>query len=755
MRVTTARRRAASLIVAVLVGATTLAACDLPQGFRSYTVFQGLNKPTNVEFAPDGRVFVAEQRGVIKVFDGLDDATPSVFADLRTRVYHGWDRGLLGLAFAPDFSTDPAVYVLYTLDQMPGGTVPEWGQAFTDVDNCPSPPGYTDDGCVVMGRLSKLPLNAAGAWSGEEIVLVDDWCQQFPTHSIGTIAFGPDGSLYAGGGDGADFLAIDYGQHGIPRNPCGDPPVGVGGTMVPQTAEGGMLRSQDVRTLGDPTSPDGSIIRVDPDTGAPMPGNPLIGSPNTGARRIVATGLRNPFRFTLRPGTSELWIADVGWGWYEEIDRSVGNDATLDNFGWPCYEGPDRVAGYDELDNTICEGLYAQGSAGAKPAVFTYQHRQKLTPNEPCDETVGAVIAGVAFQPAGSQFPPAWDGSLFFADAFRRCIWRLAPGANGLPDPSKLTLFASKTGTIVDLQFGPGGDLWYADIEGGTIRRIGFSATNHPPAAVLAAQPTSGNPPLTVTFDAGASSDVDPGDELAFTWDVDGDGQFDDGTGPTITQTYTTAGVKVVRVKVTDKAGAAATAEASVTVGAPGTPVPVMASPAAGATTTVGTSLAFSGSATADGAPVPASDLRWQVDQLHCPDACHRHANVYAVEGVASGSFVVPDHEYPTGLEVTLHATGPTGQTASVTRRVDLASTKVDIDSRPAGAPITIGSTSGVTPMTTRQSTGGRTTLIAPLTTTIGGVPHTFVRWSDGGAATHDITVPTTATTYKAFYEPA
>ena len=93
----------------------------------------------------------------------------------------------------------------------------------------------------------------------------------------------------------------------------------VGGVQTPGTSEGGALRSQDVRTTGDPTGLGGAILRVNPDTGAAMAGNPNLGSPDPNARRIVAYGLRNPFRITIRPGTNEVWAADVGW-------RLVGGD---------------------------------------------------------------------------------------------------------------------------------------------------------------------------------------------------------------------------------------------------------------------------------------------------------------------------------------------------------------------------------------------------------------------------------------------
>src|SRR4051794_16532295 len=92
---------AAVLMASVFVpiaGGQPAAAAALPTGFQEQIVYSGLTNPTNIEFSPDGRVFVAEKSGVIKVYDSLSDPTPDVFADLRTNVHNQWDRGLLGLA---------------------------------------------------------------------------------------------------------------------------------------------------------------------------------------------------------------------------------------------------------------------------------------------------------------------------------------------------------------------------------------------------------------------------------------------------------------------------------------------------------------------------------------------------------------------------------------------------------------------------------------------------------------------------------
>jgi glucose/arabinose dehydrogenase len=131
----------AAVLLVVLSPVSANAASSLPAGFRESVVFSGLTNPTNVEFTQDGRVFVAEKSGLIKVFDNLSDTTPTNFADLRTNVHNFWDRGLLGLALDPNFPAQPYVYVLYTYDAQIGGTAPRWGTEGGTSDDCPNPLG--------------------------------------------------------------------------------------------------------------------------------------------------------------------------------------------------------------------------------------------------------------------------------------------------------------------------------------------------------------------------------------------------------------------------------------------------------------------------------------------------------------------------------------------------------------------------------------------------------------------------------------
>jgi glucose/arabinose dehydrogenase len=190
-------------LLGTLLSPPAARASVLPTGFSESVVWSGLTNPTNIEFAADGHIFVAEKSGLIKVFDSQADPTPDVFADLRANVHDFWDRGMLGLAVHPNFPASPYVYVLYTYDAPVGGTAPTCGDA------CANPPGATGDGCVVSGRLSRLTA-AGNQMTGPEQVLVNDWCQQYPSHSVGDLAFGADGALYVTAGDGASNNKVNF-----------------------------------------------------------------------------------------------------------------------------------------------------------------------------------------------------------------------------------------------------------------------------------------------------------------------------------------------------------------------------------------------------------------------------------------------------------------------------------------------------------------------------------------------------------------
>jgi glucose/arabinose dehydrogenase/PKD repeat protein len=729
----------AALALAAASTATSATSYKQPS-FHETVIFSGLVFPTSVRFLPDGSVLVIEKSGLIKKYDSLTSTTPTVVADLRLKVHNFWDRGLMDLAIDPNFTTNHYIYVLYSNDAPIGGIAPKWGPGDGTSDPCPSPPGATTDGCVISGHLSRL--TAIGSdWTASEQVLIEDWCQQFPSHSMDALAFGADGKLYMSAGEGGSFLGQDYGQLGgtsgtpppTPKNPCGDPPVPVGGNQTPPTAEGGSLRSQSPRrTAGEPRVLNGSILRLDPITGAAAPGNPLFGSSDANERRIIGYGLRNPFRMIVKPGTNDVWVGDVGSGSWEEIDR-IPDLLSARNFGWPCFEGP--ATGFTGFN--ICP-TQAQTVA----PFFTYSHSQSVVPGDGCP-TGSSAIAGMAFYQGASNYPSAYNGALFFSDYSRLCMWVMFPGGNGDPDPTTRVAFASSAQGPVDLQIGPDGNLYYVDFDGGKIWRIEYG-----PIAMASANPTYGALPLTVNFSSAGSVPAQTGDTITFAWDLDGDGQFDDSTAANPAKTYTVAGNVTVRLKVTDNHGAFNIS--SPVVISPGNtpPTATVLTPAASLTWKVGDTISFSGSATdAEQGTLPPSALSWSIIIHHCPTNCHTH--IYQTfSGVAGGSFPAPDHDYPSYLEIQLTATDSGGLTGSASVNINPQTVDFNMASIPSGLQLTAGTITAATPFVKTVIVNSQVVLDAPS-------PQgawQFSSWSDGGARTHTVTAPATGLTFTATY---
>ena len=392
-------------------------------------------------------------------------------ADLRTSVHNHWDRGLLGLVVDRQWPTRPFVYIHYVYDAPPGEQAPTYGAPDTDSDPCPA------SGCVAQVRLARLTaaLSASPPTVTEHKVLLGDLCHQGAYHDGGGMRMGPEGAAHVSIGEGAAQGGTDYGNHG---NPCGDPPSPAGTDLTPPSAEGGSLRAQDRRTAADPASVDGAVIRIDPDTGAGWPTNPQATNADPEVRKIIAFGLRSPFRITLRPGTEEAWVGDVGSHYVEEINRVVPG-VPVENFGWPCYEGDRHQPTFDSLDLTLCEQLYAAttGSPGRR--------YHQLLPHRTGDRGWAlpvreGAITGLDFY-VGGAYPAKYQGALVFVDYTRTCFGPSCRGATACPTRPRWSRSYPTSTSRSTCGPGPTATCSFWTYGTGTLRRIYWGQPGKPP----------------------------------------------------------------------------------------------------------------------------------------------------------------------------------------------------------------------------------------------------------------------------------
>lgn len=750
----------AALLSFLCLPAGALAAPALPAGFQDTVVFSGLKKPTAVRFARNGMVFVAEKNGRIEVYENLEDETPELFKNLTLETYDHGDRGLLGLAIDPEFPAKPYVYALFTYDHVLGSAepVPEWGSAESpEGDSCPVSPANGADDCVVSGRLVRYTAEVTedgeghlhAVASGEKALIPEDWCQQFSSHSIGDLRFGPEGALYAGGGDGASFNDADYGQLGEPPNPCGDPPL-----------EGGSLRAQDLltpETEGDPTDLNGSIIRIDPESGEGWPENPLAGSSSANERRIVADGFRNPFRFTLDPKTGEMYVGNVGSSEYEELDRFNPTASSIYNSGWPCYEGEKPQYQFDKLELPLCEKLYEEPELASEPFFF-YSHRQAIAPEDECSYASGSAISAPAFY-EGEEFGPQYEGALFFADTVRGCIYVMLPGEDGRPDPHKIETFMSGGSLYpgVDIEEGPDGSLYYVSLfsEGfgpGAVHRITY-APGAPEAKLTADTRYSAEVEHEFQLDASESSDPE-GEELEFEWDLDGNGSFETKGGETQAVKFTEAANVVVAVRVTNKVKKLSNVAKLTLYPGDTPPVPTILEPEASYHWGVGDEIHLSGfGENSEGHHVKPLYLSWSTRILHCPNGpenCHSHP-LEDFPGTSSGNLVAPQHETPSYIEITLSASDKRGLSGSETIKLSPRTVELAMQTDPAGISLTAGWLTQPAPFTLTAIENSEVVIAAPQTAMIGGKTYEWKSWSDGEPRSHSVLADESGT-YEAVY---
>lgn len=706
--------------------------------FTEEVVVDGIPIPTAVAFAPDSRMYIALKEGAVRVVkDGKLLTNP--FINLSAVVNRSTDRGLLGIAVDPRFPEKPYVYLSFVWDppgSLPDGKDPRVIRVVRYTADAAK--GYNealaDSEEVILGKNSTLANMAPAPPVGEPVAPEPASCMTGLTmagtpiedcipcdalsHTAGTLMFGADGALYASFGDGSNY----------------DRPSALA------------FRSQYLDAMS------GRVVRVDPDTGDGLPGNPFYdaANPRSNKSRVWSYGLRNPFRITISPTNGQVYAGDVGTSYYEEINAGKGA-----NFGWPCYEGgfldsaqqegpatmSQKQTGFrkDPLTIDFCNAMYFRGASKYKAPLFTYRH-----PYDATGKDLGSSVTGVALY-NGTAYPEKYRGALFFADYARLFIRYLTFDANGVATAHD---FAKEVGTnlgAVQLITGPDTNLYavYLDLRTrtGQLRRFKqIDGANNPPTLRGSASPDVGSIPLVVSFSSAGTTDVD-GQDLEYMWNF-GDGGSS--TDPNPSHVYTTVNTFTASLTVKEKTAPFASVTKTFTIRTGVTPPKAFIdTPAETLEYVIGQPVSFSGHTD----PAAGVSMTWSLLQRH-----NLHDHLVSEYSGAGGSFVPEEHCDNCSYAVCLSATGEAGLIDQKCRSILPKTTQYTFSSIPTGASITYidEEKEVLAPYVARPIVGSRQTIRAA--TRSNG--RTFVGWSDGIADTaRSFVTGTTPTTFRALYK--
>lgn len=419
---------------------------------QAQTVVSGLNQPTSIEFSPDGRnMYISEKSGLVKVRrDGNLRSTP--FIDIRDQVNNVRDRGLLDIAIHPDFENNPYVYLLFTYDP------PE---VFSNTGNTLARP---DGQGNRAGRLIRVTADASTGYTtaiaGSEVVLLgknSTW-NNFNAFVNSTNDFNePPAGIRADGSNIQDFIASDSESHTV-----GAVEFGLDGSLFVSIGDGTSYNRVDPRTVRvqDIDNLSGKVLRIDPITGQGLTDNPFYnGNRNANRSKVYQYGLRNPFRLTVDQATGQLYVGDVGWTRWEEVNSGAAGA----NFGWPYFEGGNGTAVRTPLYENLPEAqaFYNSGQQ-TTPAVYGLSHQA---------DGINAIIMGDVYR--GSTYPAEYQGNLFVNDLGQGIVRAVSFDSAGNVD--QVRTFTTGAQIVVQMVQGPDGNMYYVDLNDNTVGRWIFT----------------------------------------------------------------------------------------------------------------------------------------------------------------------------------------------------------------------------------------------------------------------------------------
>jgi len=694
---------------------SAVSAIPLPTGFVDEPFVTGLLSPRTFAWTPDGRLLIVERGSASSIDSNL--ASIRIFQNgtmLTNRAYTrevcgGGERGFLGLAVDSNFAINGFLYIYYSALSTEGIDKPcDFG---TYAANKPGP----------RNTISRLTMVGNTINPASEVVLINNIATDTGIHNGGDLAVDANGYLYASVGD-SNILPDNLAQNR--------------------------------------TSLNGKILRIKPQANGTYTtgGNPYDANPNgfncgkarpssTSAlcKEIFAYGFRNPFRFTLKPNSNSLFVADVGGGFWEEVsDISIG-----DNAGFNTREGP-CATGFCTLP---------QPPSGFVDPIYSYPHNVS-------DSSDDAAVIGGAFYTGtkgSTPWPTDYLGNYFFSDNVRGFIRRLKFNATTQTWEAVTPEFgAGALGRgIIGLRTGPDGNLYYLtymsdESRNSEIRRVRYQASgNVPPEAHAGVSAVGGAPSTQFVFSAAGSSDPDNNMPLQYRWDF-GDGSPVQTTSSlTVSHQYSTMGTLTVTLSVIDSGSPPLTsppASVNVYVGNP----PPTATIVLTNTTELSRSLfhggdvwKFTATNASDNTPLPNDAFLWSV-VFHHRD--HTHPFLANVSG-PSGEFVIPstgEVDPIVWYRVTLFLKDSEGQVNTITRDVYPETTTLTFSTNPVGGQIKLDGIQLTTPVEITRVIGIHGAINVPDPQSLNGRSYAFESWAQGGPQLQEIVVPEGGTSYTA-----
>ncbi|MGB7343178.1 MAG: DUF4347 domain-containing protein [Pirellulaceae bacterium] len=405
-------------------------------------VLDGLVGTTAIDFTPDGSImYIANFTGFIQVFTG-GELQQNYFINLQNQV--NGTRGLLDIAVHPDFVNNPYIYLAYAYDP------PE----VNNYTGLAGPDGAGNRASRVTRVTADVTTGYTTAVAGSEVILLGangTW-DNFNGHVDSTIDFDePPSGILADGTNLPDFMAYDSQSHGVDAvefGPDGMLYVSNGDGTSYNQVDARAVRVQDIDNLS------GKVLRVDPITGEGLTDNPFFdGDPDANRSKVYQYGFRNPFRIAIDDATGQVYVGDVGWSEWEEINAGDPGD----NFGWPYYEGGNGIAVptifYQDLPEA--QAFYASGET-TTAAIVGYQHDI---------DGIDALTLGDIY--TGTDLGPDYQGSLIYSRLGSGVVQSVQFLPNG--DVDAIKTIAVGHSFLVQMVSAPDGHLYFVDFDDGTI----------------------------------------------------------------------------------------------------------------------------------------------------------------------------------------------------------------------------------------------------------------------------------------------